>query len=158
VSVASEPAGQDAPLETGRICGERQGQLAIEARFLAEGEQTATEVAGWLADFIRGAQQSLDIAIYDFRLSDPLKTVVAGALHERAAAGVRIRIAYDADKPPQPDPLSGIDPAPAGTGAFVQALGYRWRRIGGLKLMHNKYLLRDAGTPTAPPSGLAQPT
>jgi phosphatidylserine/phosphatidylglycerophosphate/cardiolipin synthase-like enzyme len=149
VSAANKPAGQGVPLETGRTSGGSQGQPAIEARFLAEGEQTAVEVAGWLADFIRGAQQSLDIAIYDFRLSNPLKTVVAGALHERAAAGVRIRIAYDADKPPQPDPLTGIDPAPAGTGAFVQALGYPWRRIGGLKLMHNKYLLRDAGTPTA---------
>lgn len=43
----------------------------------------------------------------------------------------------------------GMDPAPAGTGAFVRALGYPWQRIGGLKLMHHKYILRDAGTPEA---------
>jgi phosphatidylserine/phosphatidylglycerophosphate/cardiolipin synthase-like enzyme len=140
-------AGDEMSVAGGEADAQAQGE--IETRFLAEGEQTAAEVAGWLADFIRGAQRSLDIAIYDFRLSDPVGAIVAGALRERAAAGVRIRIAYDADKPLAPDPLTGIDPAPAGTGAFVQALGYPSRRIGGMKLMHNKYVLRDVGEPTA---------
>src|SRR5205085_2223925 len=35
------------------------------------------------------------------------------------------------------------DPAPPGTGAFVQSLGYPFRRIGGMKLMHNKFIVRD---------------
>src|SRR6202035_6027461 len=38
---------------------------------------------------------------------------------------------------------AGQDPAPVGTGAFVQSLGYPWRRIGGMKLMHNKFVVRD---------------
>ena len=33
--------------------------------------------------------------------------------------------------------------APPGTGALVQALGYPWRRIGGLQLMHQKFIVRD---------------
>jgi phosphatidylserine/phosphatidylglycerophosphate/cardiolipin synthase-like enzyme len=32
---------------------------------------------------------------------------------------------------------------PAGTSAFVQSLGYPWRRIAGMKLMHSKFILRD---------------
>ncbi len=120
----------------------------ISTFFLAEGQQTGAEVAARLAAFIGGATRSLDLAIYDFRLGPPTATVIAAALRERAAAGVAIRIAYDADKPPQPV-LSAGDPAPSGTGAFVQSLGLPWRRIGGQKLMHNKYLVRDAASPNA---------
>jgi phosphatidylserine/phosphatidylglycerophosphate/cardiolipin synthase-like enzyme len=122
---------------------------AIEVRFLAEGEQTAQSVAQQLAGFIEGAQQSLDIAIYDFRLSDPLKAIVAGALGARARAGVRIRIAFDADKLPVPQLVAGMDPAPSGTDGFVQSLGYPFRRIGGMKLMHQKYIVRDSGLQSA---------
>jgi phosphatidylserine/phosphatidylglycerophosphate/cardiolipin synthase-like enzyme len=64
-------------------------------------------------------------------------------LRDRAEAGVEIRFCYDADKPPQPDLAAGQDPAPAGTGAFVQSLGYPWRRIAGMKLMHSKFVVRD---------------
>ena len=115
----------------------------LDVTLLAQGEQTGEQIAAQLAAFIRGAQRSLDLALYDFRLSDPLKAVVAGAMQERAAAGVAIRIAYDADKPEPPLVAQGMDPAPAGTGAFVQSLGYPYRRIGGPKLMHNKYIVRD---------------
>lgn len=121
----------------------------IEARFLAQGEQRAEDVAGWLADFIRGARETLDFAVYDFRLSAPLLATVANALRERAAAGVSIRFAYDADKPETPNLMVGQDPAPPGTGALIQSLGYPWRRIGGLKLMHNKFVVRDAALPSA---------
>jgi phosphatidylserine/phosphatidylglycerophosphate/cardiolipin synthase-like enzyme len=69
--------------------------------------------------------------------------IATGALRERAAAGVRIRICYDGDKPIVPDMAGGQDPAPPGTGAFVQALGFPWRRIGGMKLMHDKFIVRD---------------
>ena len=121
----------------------------LQTGFLATREQLPTEVATCLVDFLRGAERSLAMAIYDFRLSDPLKTVLTTALHERANAGVTIRIAYDADKPETPRLEAGMDPAPSGTGAFVQALGYPWRRISGLKLMHHKYIVRDVGLPSA---------
>ncbi len=121
----------------------------LRVEFLAQGEQRAEDVAARVADFIGGARQSLDLAFYDMRLSDPLREIVVGALRERAAAGVAVRLAYDADKPEQPVLNRGMDPAPGGTGAFVQSLGLPWQRIGGPKLMHHKYIVRDAGTPEA---------
>ena len=121
----------------------------LDVTLLAQGEQTGEQIAAQLAAFIRGAERSLDLALYDFRLSDPLKAIVAGAMQERAAAGVAIRIAYDADKPEPPLVAQGMDPAPPGTGAFVRSLGYPYRRIGGPKLMHNKYIVRDLSDPDA---------
>jgi phosphatidylserine/phosphatidylglycerophosphate/cardiolipin synthase-like enzyme len=75
----------------------------LSVRFLAEGEQPSATIATLLADFLRGARRSLDIAIYDFRLSEPIRQIVANAFADAAAAGVTIRIAYDADKPETPD-------------------------------------------------------
>jgi len=111
--------------------------------FLAEGEQSGDEVMARLTAFIRSAKESLAFAVYDMRFSDPLRAQIAAALRDRANAGVEIRFCYDADKPPQPDLAAGQDPAPAGTGAFVQSLGYPWRRIAGMKLMHSKFIVRD---------------
>ncbi len=125
----------------------------LDVTLLAQGEQTGEQIAAQLAAFIAGARHSLDMALYDFRLSDPLKAIIAGALHERAAAGVAIRIAYDADKPEPPLVAQGMDPAPPGTGALVQSLGYPFRRIGGPKLMHNKYIVRDRPAPERSDNG-----
>jgi phosphatidylserine/phosphatidylglycerophosphate/cardiolipin synthase-like enzyme len=115
----------------------------VSVFFLAEREQSANEVMARLTAFINGAKQSLDLAIYDMRFGDALREELVAALHEKAQARVEIRFCYDADKPPQPDLAAGQDPAPSGTGAFVQSLGYPWRRIEGMKLMHSKYVVRD---------------
>jgi len=96
-----------------------------------------------LTNFLSAARASLDFALYDLRLGEPLLATLRATLAERAAAGVRIRICYDGDKPFHPNLAAGQDPAPPGTGALVQALGYPWRRIGGLKLMHQKFIVRD---------------
>jgi phosphatidylserine/phosphatidylglycerophosphate/cardiolipin synthase-like enzyme len=111
--------------------------------FLAQGEQSADSVMQRFTAFIQGATQTLDFAVYDMRFSDRLKSALSSCLRERANAGVQIRICYDGDKPLQPNVAAGQDPAPAGTGAFVQSLGYPWRRIAGMKLMHNKFIVRD---------------
>ncbi len=126
---------------------QESGDLAVH--FLAQGEQTGEQVASWFADFMFQAQRSLDIAIYDWRLSPPLASIIQQALRERAQAGVSIRIAYDAGKLDQPGFVVGADPAPPGTAAFVHTLGFPSRAITGLKLMHNKYMVRDAGLPSA---------
>src|SRR5213078_4489202 len=83
------------------------------------------------------------LAIYDMRFSDPLRAHLVSALGERASAGVQIRFCYDGDKPPQPNVAAVHNPPPSGTGAFVQSLGYPWRRIDGMKLMHSKFIVRD---------------
>src|SRR3954469_5107149 len=111
--------------------------------FLAEGEQTADSVMARLTAFIRTATQSLDIAVYDMRFNEALRAQLIAALRERADAGVRIRFSFDGDKPVEPNVAAGQDPAPAGTSAFVQSLGYPWRRIAGMKLMHSKFVVRD---------------
>lgn len=124
---------------------EPAGRSDVRVTLLAQGEQEGRAVAAQLAAFIAAARRRLDFAVYDFRLDDPaLRATVVDALQERVAAGVRVRIAYDADKPEPPLLAQGMDPAPAGTGAFVRALGVPYRRIGGPKLMHHKYILRDA--------------
>ena len=118
----------------------------LSAFFLAEGEQTADAVMGRLTAFLRGAQESLDFAIYDMRFSEALISQLTAALRERAATGVRIRICYDGDKPLHPDLAAGQDPASRGTSALVNSLGYPWRRIAGVKLMHHKFIVRDAAS------------
>jgi phosphatidylserine/phosphatidylglycerophosphate/cardiolipin synthase-like enzyme len=115
----------------------------VSVFFLAEGEQSARDVMERLTTFVRAAKQTLTFAIYDMRFSDPLRTQLAVALRDRAEAGVEIRFCYDGDKPSPPNVAAGQDPAPAGTGAFVQSLGYLWRRIAGMKLMHSKFVVRD---------------
>src|SRR5438874_4469722 len=116
---------------------------SLSVFFLAQGEQSADAVMTRLATFIRAAKQTLDLAVYDMRFGDALKAALSSALRERAAAGVQIRFCYDGDKPVQPNVAAGQDPAPAGTSAFVQSLGYPSRRIAGMKLMHSKFIVRD---------------
>lgn len=135
--IAEQPEGDD-----WLTCHPGGDELAV--RFLAQRAQRAEEVASWLATFIGGARRSLDLALYDARLSAGPRAILTEALRARAAAGVQIRIVYDADKPEPPRLQAGMDPAAPGTGAFIQSLGYPFRRIGGPKLMHHKYIVRDA--------------
>ncbi len=121
-----------------------QDQLSVF--FLAEGEQEATAVMARLTEFIGNARATLDFALYDMRFSDLLKNQFVTGLREAAGRGVQIRICYDGDKPLNPNLAAGQDPAPPGTSAFVQSLGFPWRRIAGMKLMHQKFILRDQGS------------
>jgi phosphatidylserine/phosphatidylglycerophosphate/cardiolipin synthase-like enzyme len=130
--------------------------MAVDVTFLEQGRQQPADVAARLADFLAVARKSLHLAVYDFRLSDPVAAPVVRALRERATAGADVRIAFDAGKPATtPSPTRG-DPAPPGARDFVSRLG------GGIqscpitggdpqqpKLMHQKYAVRDGGTPAA---------
>src|SRR5262249_52439152 len=97
--------------------------MSVTVTFLEQGAQPAATVAARLADFLAAARSSLHLAVYDFRLGDALAAPVVAALRDRAAAGVEVRVAYDAGKPPGNVPRSGGDPAPPGTAAFVRAIG-----------------------------------
>ncbi len=119
----------------------------------------AGAVAARLARFIAAARSTVDIAIYDFRLSDPLAQVVVGALLAAAGRGVRVRIAFDAGKPDAAGAaaFAGMqaDPAPPGTGDWVNghfggtAVAVRPITAPAGQLMHHKYVVRDAGGPRA---------
>ena len=56
------------------------------------------EMARRVARFL-GEARSLDLALYDVRLPGEPGDLVAGALRDAAARGVRVRIAYNADHP-----------------------------------------------------------
>src|SRR3954469_19410587 len=96
----------------------------ISVFFLSEGEQESAAVMKHLTDFIGAAQETLDFALYDMRLSDQLKSQLLAALQARAKNGVRIRFCYDGDKPVFPNMAQGQDPAPPGTARFVESLGF----------------------------------
>src|SRR4051812_48087303 len=97
--------------------------VTVAVSFLEQDRQQPQDVAALLADFLAAARSSLDLAIYDFRLSPPAANLITEALRGRAAAGVTVRVAYDAGKPgTAPSPTRG-DPAPPGTADFVARLG-----------------------------------
>ena len=118
-----------------------QDQLSVF--FLAEGEQEPGTVMARLTNFIGTARASIDFALYDMRFGDVLKNQLMIALRDAAGRDVQVRICYDGDKPLNPNLAAGQDPAPPGTSAFVQSLGFPWRRIAGMKLMHQKFIVRD---------------
>ncbi|MBV9218178.1 MAG: hypothetical protein JOY94_02085, partial [Methylobacteriaceae bacterium] len=114
-------------------------------------EAQITAVAQKIADFIRDARATLDVAIYDFRLHDTAAAIVRDALRDRAGAGIPIRIAYDAAT--AVDAAAGAPPAhveadrkPPGTDNYVGSLAEfaKIKAITGYRvLMHNKYIVRD---------------
>jgi phosphatidylserine/phosphatidylglycerophosphate/cardiolipin synthase-like enzyme len=127
--------------------------MAIDVTFLEQGGQPAAQIAAQLADFIGAACATLHLAVYDFRLSDPVAGPVVRALRERAAAGVETLIAYDAGKRNADFPAAGTDPAQPGSADFIGRLGdgIRSKPITGgdprmPKLMHHKYAIRDGRT------------
>jgi len=129
--------------------------------FTATPERAAQikDVASRLARFIAEAKSSLDIAIYDFRLHDDAATVVTDALRSQASKGVRTRIIYDDAADPGADAISTVAPAhleadqkPLGTETFVHSFAdvAQIKGVTGYRvLMHNKYILRDAGSADA---------
>jgi len=112
----------------------------IDVRTLTDGGQTAETVAGWIAEFIGGAQKTLDLAQYDFHLGAQTATIVAAAIRDAVARGVAIRIAYDVSSAiPVPVP-----PPPEPDTRYIASLGVESRAIAGIPdLMHHKYAVRD---------------
>ena len=144
---------------------------SIEVEFLCQGCQSAESVAQQLAGFIDLASRTLDISIYSFYLGSSTREIVVSALERRAAAGVAIRIAYDAatQQAQIPGYGTGTDPMqsteaqiqalhvnpfaiapPTNTADFVRSLGLPSKPVEGFRaLMHDKYAIVDNGTPLA---------
>ena len=127
--------------------------------FLRDGQHGGSpgqlqQVASQLGAFVAAATTTIDMAIYDFRLTDSgAASTVVDALTEAADRGVTVRIGYDAGKPATGDAATfaalEADPAPPGTmdwlnrhftGTAVQLAAIQ----GDGHLMHSKYVLRDA--------------
>jgi phosphatidylserine/phosphatidylglycerophosphate/cardiolipin synthase-like enzyme len=115
----------------------------IEVRTLTDGGQPAVEVARAVAEFLDGAQRTLDLAQYDFDLGQETAAIVCDAIRRAVARGVRVRLAYNVDhaKPiPVPPPSSPDEP-------LIASLPLEAIAIAGVPdLMHHKYVVRDGDT------------
>src|ERR1043166_8639594 len=98
---------------------------SIQIRTLTDGGQQPLEIAQLVAEFLRGAERSLDLAQYDFNLGPETRDVVAGALRDAAARGVAVRILYNVDAP-SPIP---VPPPPEPDVALIASLGVPERAI-----------------------------
>jgi len=113
---------------------------SIQIRTLTDSGQQPLEIAQLVAEFLRDAKRSLDLAQYDFNLGPETKEVVGGALKDAAGRGVAVRIIYNVDHP-SPIPV----PAPPEPDvALISSLGVPAKAIAGVPdLMHHKFVVRD---------------
>jgi phosphatidylserine/phosphatidylglycerophosphate/cardiolipin synthase-like enzyme len=122
----------------------------LAVRFIAEGDQTAADIAGQMAEFIARAERRLDLAVYDCRLDHEAAGPICAALRDRLAHGVQIRLIYDdSSKKPQDHgqfDMIGGDFAERDTHERVAELGLPVGAIRGIRgegLMHQKFITRD---------------
>src|SRR4051812_5075994 len=113
---------------------------SIRIRTLTDGGQQPAEIAREVAEFLGGAQRSIDLAQYDFNLGPETREVVGGALRGATARGVTVRIIYNVDHA-RPIP---VPPPPEPDVALISSLGVPERAIAGVPdLMHHKFVVRD---------------
>jgi phosphatidylserine/phosphatidylglycerophosphate/cardiolipin synthase-like enzyme len=111
----------------------------IDVHTLHPDGQTAMDVARRVTAFLGEAQESLDLALYDVRLPGEPGDLVAGALRDATARGVRVRIAYNADHDERLFP-----PPPSTAPELLEAQPFDTRGVPGIPdLMHHKYVVRD---------------
>jgi phosphatidylserine/phosphatidylglycerophosphate/cardiolipin synthase-like enzyme len=112
----------------------------LDVRTLTDGGQQPADIAGVIATFIGEAEESLDLAQYDFHLAPATAATVGGAIKDAAARGVAVRMIYNVDhRNPIPVP-----PPPEPDVELIASLGVPERAIAGEPdLMHHKYVVRD---------------
>jgi phosphatidylserine/phosphatidylglycerophosphate/cardiolipin synthase-like enzyme len=113
----------------------------VEVRTLIDGGQPAEQTAHALAEFCGAAKQTLEIAVYDFRLPPELDEIVCGELSAAAKRGVAVRLAYNLDhaKVVPPPPITDPD--------AIESMPFPTEAIPGVPdLMHHKYVVRDAAS------------
>ncbi|HEY8018477.1 MAG TPA: hypothetical protein VIG53_03185, partial [Actinomycetota bacterium] len=91
----------------------------IEAEFLDDGGQSASDVADRLVSFLAEAGTTIDVAIYDFDARVGATARIADALEAAAARGVAIRVVFNQEReaeathnPPMvcdPETIDGLD-------------------------------------------------
>jgi phosphatidylserine/phosphatidylglycerophosphate/cardiolipin synthase-like enzyme len=115
----------------------------VEVRTLTDGGQPAEETAHALADFFAAAKQTLEIAVYDYRLPAELDEIVRGALLEAQKRGVAIRFAYNLDHAKEVP----VPPPPSTNPDALEADPFPTAAIPGVPdLMHHKYVVRDGAS------------
>jgi phosphatidylserine/phosphatidylglycerophosphate/cardiolipin synthase-like enzyme len=113
---------------------------AIEVFTLSDGGQRAEDVARRVADFLRPARSSLELALYDLRLPDPTGSIVTDQLRQAEAHGVTTRLLYNIDS----GRPSELHPPPRTRPEILAELPIEARPVSGIPdLMHHKYAVRD---------------
>src|SRR3954447_14068313 len=112
----------------------------IEVFTLTDGGQSADEVARRIADFLRPASRTLELALYDVRLPDPTGAIVADELRAASARNVATRLLYNVDS----GRPSELHPPPRTRPEILAELPIDARPVPGIPdLMHHKYAVRD---------------
>src|SRR3954465_6517290 len=115
----------------------------IEIRTLTDGGQEPAEIARAVAAFVDGAEQSLDLAHYDFNLGPEARAIVGDAIRRAAARGVRIRFVYNVS---HSNPIP-VPPPPEPDVELIATLPVEERAIAGIPdLMHHKFVIRDGSS------------
>jgi phosphatidylserine/phosphatidylglycerophosphate/cardiolipin synthase-like enzyme len=112
----------------------------IEIRTLTDGGQQPAEIARQVAEFLDGAQHTIDTAQYDFNLGDETKAIVGDAFRRAADRGVKTRFLYNVDTG-MPVP---VPPPPEPDVQLIATLPVAGKAVAGVPdLMHHKYVIRD---------------
>jgi len=115
----------------------------IEIRTLTDGGQQPPEIAHAVAAFLDGAERTLDLAQYDFKLGEATAAIVGDAIRRAAARGVRVRFAFNVD---HANPIP-VPPPPEPDVQLIATLPVEGKAIAGIPdLMHHKYVIRDSAT------------
>src|SRR3954454_19064446 len=112
----------------------------IEIRTLTDGGQRPADVARVVAEFLDGAQRTVDLAQYDFHLAPETASIVGDSLRRADARGVRVRFVYNVD---HANPIP-VPPPPEPDVQLIATLPVEGKAIPGVPdLMHHKYVIRD---------------
>ncbi|HEY8644574.1 MAG TPA: phosphatidylserine/phosphatidylglycerophosphate/cardiolipin synthase family protein [Gaiellaceae bacterium] len=115
----------------------------IEIRTLTDGGQQPAEIAHAVAEFIDGAERTLDLAQYDFKLGEETATIVGDAIRRAAARGVRVRFVFNVD---YANPIP-VPPPPEPDVQLIATLPVEGKAIAGIPdLMHHKFVIRDSAS------------
>ena len=113
----------------------------IEIRTLTDGGQEPVAIARLVAEFLDGAERSLDLAQYDFKLGEETAAIVGDAIRRAATRGVAMRFAYNVD---HENPIP-VPPPPEPDVQLIATLPVEGKAIAGIPdLMHHKYVIRDS--------------
>jgi phosphatidylserine/phosphatidylglycerophosphate/cardiolipin synthase-like enzyme len=115
----------------------------VEVRTLTDGGQPAADIAHALAEFVSAAKQTLEIAVYDFKLPPDLQSIVCDELAAAQKRGVAVRLAYNLDHAK----AAPVPPPPSTNPDAVEAMPFPTAAIPGVPdLMHHKYVVRDSAS------------
>lgn len=110
----------------------------IDVLTLTDGGQGPEVAASFITSFLAGATKTLDIALYDLKVTPPTSTAIEDAVNAAVARGVAVRfvrnVNFGKPIPVPPPPHDDQSPLHAAQSKDIP---------GVPDLMHHKYVIRD---------------